>query len=124
MSAGTGFGYGRQRRRVRPYTVTMGRTAPDDPADLEIEALVEATPQGRRALPELRLEWRAIIILCREPVSIAEISARLDVPLGVGRVLVADMAAEGLVQVHRPAGAGEQPDLALLDRVLQGLHTL
>jgi hypothetical protein len=39
-------------------------------------------------------------------------------------VLVGDMADEGLVLVHRPAQAGERPDLALLERVLYGLRTL
>jgi hypothetical protein len=39
-------------------------------------------------------------------------------------VLVADMADEGLVIVHRPASPGDRPDLALLERVLYGLRTI
>ena len=53
-----------------------------------------------------------------------EVSARLDLPLGVARVLVADMADEGLVILHRPASPGDRPDLALLERVLYGLRTI
>jgi hypothetical protein len=33
------------------------------------------------------------------------------------------MADEQLVVVHRPADAGDRPDLALLKRVLYGLRT-
>jgi uncharacterized protein DUF742 len=55
---------------------------------------------------------------------VAEIAGRLDLPLGVTRVLVADMADEGLVMVHRPTQAGDRPDLALLERVLYGLRAI
>ena len=110
------------RRRVRPYAMTRGRTRPVY-ADLEIEALVSTTSQGER-MPKLTVEQRAIAGLCRDILSIAEISARLDLPLGVTRVLVGDMADEGLVMVHRPSQAGERPDLALLERVLYGLRTI
>jgi hypothetical protein len=72
----------------------------------------------------LSLERRSIALLCRDILSIAEISARLDLPLGVARVLVGDMAGEGLVTVHRPASVGDRPDLALLERVLYGLRTI
>jgi len=102
--------------------MTRGRTRPVY-ADLEIEALVSTTSQGERT-PKLTVEQRAIAGLCRDILSIAEISARLDLPLGVTRVLVGDMADEGLVMVHRPAQVGDRPDLALLERVLYGLRTI
>ena len=34
--------------------------------------------------------------------SLAEIAARMQLPLGVARVLIADMATDGLVAVHEP----------------------
>jgi Protein of unknown function (DUF742) len=52
------------------------------------------------------------------------VSARLDLPLGVARVLIGDMADEGFVILHRPTTVGDRPDLALLQRVLYGLHQL
>jgi hypothetical protein len=109
-------------RLVRPYTVTGGRTRPTY-ADLELETLVSTTSLGETS-PNLSLEWRSIALLCRDILSIAEISARLDLPLGVARVLVGDMAESGLVQVYRPAQVGDRPDRALLERVLYGLHTI
>ena len=110
------------RRRVRPYAMTGGRTQPVH-LGLEIEALVSTTSLGERT-PRLTVEQRAIAALCRDVLSVAEISARLDLPLGVTRVLVGDMADEGLVLVHRPTQAGDRPDLALLERVLYGLRTI
>ena len=77
---------------------------------------------GERS-PKLTVEQRAIIALCRDLLSVAEVSARLDLPLGVTRVLIGDMASEGLVIVHRPTSVGDRPDLALLQRVLYGLQT-
>jgi hypothetical protein len=108
-------------RLVRPYYMTGGRARPTQD-DLEIEALVSTTAMGERS-PKLTVEQRAIIALCRDLLSVAEVSARLDLPLGVTRVLVGDMATEGLVIVHRPTSVGDRPDLALLQRVLYGLQT-
>jgi hypothetical protein len=109
-------------RRVRPYAMTRGRTRPTND-DLEIEALVSTTAVGEQT-PKLTVEQRAIAALCHEILSIAEVAARLHLPLGVIRILVGDMADEHLVIVHRPTQAGDRPDLALLERVLDGLHTI
>jgi hypothetical protein len=113
---------GLQRRRVRPYAMTGGRTRPTHD-DLEIEALVSTTSVGEPT-PKLTVEQRAIAALCHDLLSIAEVSARLHLPLGVTRVLVDDLADEHLVIVYRPAHADDRPDLALLERVLYGLHTI
>jgi hypothetical protein len=109
-------------RLVRPYYMTGGRGRPTQ-VDLEIEALVSTTAMGDRA-PKLTVEQRAILALCRDLLSVAEVSARLDLPLGVTRVLIGDMASAGLVILHRPTNVGDRPDLALLQRVLYGLHQI
>jgi hypothetical protein len=113
---------GSDPRRVRPYAMTGGRTRPTGDAALEIEALVSTTSTAAPP-PKLTVEQRAIITLCRDLLSIAEVSARLHLPLGVVRILVGDMADEQLVVVHRPVHAADRPDLALLQRVLHGLRT-
>jgi len=110
------------RRRVRPYAMTGGRTRPTHDG-LEIEALVSTTSVGDRT-PTLTVEQRAIAALCHDILSIAEVSAQLHLPLGVIRVLVGDMADEQLVIVHRPAHGADRPDLALLERVLYGLRSI
>ncbi|WP_425453293.1 DUF742 domain-containing protein [Thermomonospora umbrina] len=113
---------GDRRSLVRPYTVTGGRTRPR--YDLAIEALVSAAPYPPRDVTTLTPEYRAIIDLCRSWRSVAEVSALLRLPLGVTRVLIADMAHEGLLRLHQARPADAQPDVRLLERVLSGLRKL
>jgi hypothetical protein len=107
---------------VRPYTVTRGRTEPR--SQLEIEAMVAATNHDVRRLPMLSPECQAILEVCREWRSVAEISAVLQMPLGVARVLIADMAADGLVRISQTDHAQGRPDVKLLERVLSGLRRI
>ncbi|HEX6521671.1 MAG TPA: DUF742 domain-containing protein [Streptosporangiaceae bacterium] len=107
---------------VRPYAVTRGRTEPR--YQLEIEAMVAAAPYDARDLSLLSPECQAILQLCRDWQSVAEISAVLRMPLGVARILIADMAVEGLVRVHQLNHAQGGPDVKLLERVLSGLRRL
>jgi hypothetical protein len=45
-------------------------------------------------------------------------------PLGVARILIADMGADGLVRIHQRDHAEGRPDLNLLERVLSGLRKI
>ena len=107
---------------VRPYAVTGGRTEPR--YQLEIEAMVAAAHHHERDLTVLSPESQAILGLVRDWRSVAEISAVLRMPLGVARILIADMAVEGLVRIHQLDHAQGRPDLNLLERVLSGLRKL
>jgi hypothetical protein len=107
---------------VRPYTLTGGRTEPTN-TNLPIETLVATTPAGAAVRQLLEREAEAILELCHRVVSVAEIAARLHLPLGVARVLVADLADSGYVQLHGPAPVGDRPDSTLLRRVLHGLRS-
>nr|WP_068921777.1 DUF742 domain-containing protein [Planobispora rosea] len=111
-----------QSSLVRPYAVTGGRTAPR--TQLAMEALVSSAMSIHHDLSTRTPEYQAIGALCRHVRSVAEISAMLRIPLGVTRILVADMAAEGLVQLHQPQLNAGKPDLNLLERVLSGLRRL
>ena len=112
------------RFKPRSYVYTRGRTRSN--IDLPLETLVRVTPQGQSASPRLALERKKIVALCTAPISIAEVSAHLSIPLGVARVLVGDMTEEGFLQSYKPQHAqnGERPDLKLLERVLDGLQAL
>ena len=83
-------------------------------------------PTPRPALEDP--EHRAIGEVCDGPRSVAEVAALLGVPLGVARVLIDDMADEGLIVVHRTASGGPEggdaPDLRVVERVLAGLRRL
>jgi hypothetical protein len=107
---------------VRPYAVTGGRTKPR--YQLQIEAMVAASHYEARDLSVLSPECQAILGFCRDWRSVAEVSAVLRMPLGVARVLIADMAMEGLVRVHQIDHEQGRPDINLLERVLSGLRKL
>ena len=113
---------------VRPYAVTRGRTRPR--LEIALEALVETTNRGRTGSVGTSTgnEHQFIAALCDNGLqSLAEIAARMHMPLGVARVIVADMAAEGLVAVHEPTSLEDETDAVgteLLERVLSGLRRL
>ena len=109
---------------VRPYAMTGGRTRPR--YQLAIEALVSTTADPVQLQGQLP-EHQRICQLCYEVKSVAEVSALLSLPLGVARILVADLAEAGLVAIHQPgheSDPGGQPDVTLLERVLSGLRKL
>ncbi|MEU6278077.1 DUF742 domain-containing protein [Streptomyces populi] len=108
----------------RPYAMTGGRTRPR--YQLAIEALVFTTA-APQPLDALLPEHQRICDLCRETKSVAEISALLSIPLGVARILVADLVEAGLVALNQLGGGEGQdghPNVTLLKRVLSGLRKL
>ena len=112
----------RRESIVRPYVVTGGRTHPHD--ELPIETIVSAIAAVSDLPSYAPSEAREILRLAREPMSIAELAARAGVPVGVARVLVADLAATGLVTLGRTASRDEQDNVALLERLLDGIRAL
>jgi hypothetical protein len=112
---------------VRPYAVTRGRTRPK--LEIALESLVETTDHGRRGATNggHGREHERIAALCDGRLqSLAEIAARMQLPLGVARVIIADMAFDGLLAVYEPALLDENDAVGteLLERVLSGLRRL
>jgi Protein of unknown function (DUF742) len=108
-------------RFVRQFALTQGR-ARSHGADLTLDTLVKITAVGERALPREMAERAAILELVSSPMSIAEISARVGVHLGIARVIVSDLAAAGLVAVSQAATGDGRPDLPTLERLLNDLQ--
>jgi hypothetical protein len=119
---------GDQPSLVRPYAMVRGRTRAAGEPPLPVEAIIVASidPEDAPDPAALLLERGAIVRLCRRPYSVAEVSALLALPVGVVRVLVADLSAEGFVQVNLPLDpvTGDGVDRVLLERVLAGLEAL
>jgi Protein of unknown function (DUF742) len=107
---------------LRPYLLTSGRAEPVD-QNLEIESQVLTTDLGLAAYRRLSFEYREIVRLCQDTVSVAEVAARLGLHIGVARVLVADLAALGYLVVQRPTFPYHQ-DLNLIERVIRGLEAI
>lgn len=106
-------------RLVRPYMITGGRTKTAD--NLPLEALIEANAAAGERATTLRFEPRRTFELCRRPLSVAEAAAHLGLPLGVMKVVVADLADDDLLTIHITA-TDDGPDIPLLERLLDGLN--
>ncbi|MBO2446098.1 DUF742 domain-containing protein [Actinomadura barringtoniae] len=107
----------------RPYTVTRGRTRLRADA-LNLITLLEATgvPVPRRM--RLDPEHRRVLAVCRRPVTLADLSSEIDLPVGVVRVLVDDLRDENLLRVLTPTPTGDVPDELVLRKLLHGLRAL
>jgi hypothetical protein len=114
----------REANLVRPYTLTAGRT--ETSVDLPLEAPIETLPAGQAHRWPPDDARGKIIQLCANSPSVAEISARLDLPLGVARVLVGDLVLSGYLRVHRTLTERSTRDERheLIGRTLRGLKAL
>ena len=114
----------REANLVRPYTLTAGRT--ETSVDLPLEAPIETLPAGQAHRWPPDDAKGKIIQLCANSPSVAEISARLDLPLGVARVLVGDLVLSGYLRVHRTLTERSTRDERheLIGRTLRGLKAL
>jgi Protein of unknown function (DUF742) len=108
---------------VRAYMMTGGRTVSDGER-LEFETMLSLSPIGKRRQPNFLFEQAKIAALTAdEAVSIAEISAKLRVPVGVAQVLCIDMVSEGFLEVHA-ASSNVSSDVSLLTRLINGVRAL
>ncbi len=108
---------------VRPYTLTGGRSRPFT-SGLELLTHVEALYAPDADLVGLQPEHREILSLTRTALSIAELSGRLDLPVGVVRVLVGDLLQADLVSTFEANAAFRTPDDDILLAVIDGLRAL
>ncbi|HVV09465.1 DUF742 domain-containing protein [Amycolatopsis sp.] len=105
---------------VRPYLLTGGRSRPARD-DLELITLVvTATDEIRETVSP---EQSEILRLCRRPCSVAEVSALLNLPLMVVKVLLSDLIDRGHL-IHRSPPATTTPSRQLLQAVLDGIRRL
>ncbi|MEU3568073.1 DUF742 domain-containing protein [Kitasatospora sp. NPDC036755] len=114
---------------VRPYAMTRGRTGAGEQQFDLIAVVVTELPDPTLAPdvpePPVGPEQAHILALCRgNPLSVAELAADLDLPVGVVRVLLGDLLAAGLIRVRRPVPPALLPDERILQEVIRGLRAL
>jgi Protein of unknown function (DUF742) len=119
---------GRGERVVRPYAVTAGRTRPtgeniDMAALVSVIRAVPARGAGNEDVSELGPEHVRVLRFCRSRPSAADLAAELDLPLGVVRILLADLRERGLVKIYPPASAG-LADVSILKEVADALRRI
>ncbi|MFE3196292.1 DUF742 domain-containing protein [Nocardia sp. NPDC059240] len=108
---------------VRLFAVTRGRGRVARP-DLDVATLVVDSARGiplRYSEPE----YTTIVWLCRTPLSVAEISAHLRLPMTMTKVLIGDLIDDGrLIVRSSPTSTGNIADIGLLRTVLAGIRAL
>lgn len=108
-------------RRIRAYALTGGRTRTRH--QLLVETLISVPQYDPSLADSLMPESRGLYEGARRRASVAELSVELDLPLGVVRVLLSDLASQGAVFIH-PTASAFQNDTNVLERILDGLKRL
>jgi hypothetical protein len=109
---------------VRPYVMTSGRTKPVR-GTFDLLTLVAST--GLPPSPELGLgpEHSAIVRLCEQVESVAEIAGHLQLPTITVRVLLGDLLDKGLVTVQEPHSEEDLAhDARIYEEVINGIRAL
>ena len=108
---------------VRPYAVTQGRVAPSG-SEFDLVAFVVATMPELPPSPHLHPEHHAIVAACWEPMSVVELASKLDLSIGVVRVLLSDLRSAGLIALYEPPADTQGHDIDVLKAVVNGLRAL
>ncbi|MFG2071906.1 Protein of unknown function [Nonomuraea maritima] len=105
---------------VRPYALIRGRTrSSGDAFDLVATVRTIGDPPD-----DSGPEQQHILRAARNPISVADLVAELDLPIGVVRVLLGDMRDHGLISVTSPAAGGARSNERILKEVINGLRAL
>ena len=125
---GSGQQMARPELRSRGASL-RGDRRPDRAGDGElldlIAVVVEAGPaDGDDDRIGLSPEHRRILSLCKQPATVADVASDTGLPLGVVRVLIADLIVASRITVLPQRAATDQPSAELLREVLHGLRAL
>ncbi|MCZ9347503.1 DUF742 domain-containing protein [Streptomyces sp. TRM76130] len=108
---------------VRPYAMVRGRTR-NEGYFFDLVAFVMATADTLQHEVEMQPEHRAILTLCRRPRPVGEVAARMNLPVGVVRVLLGDLFNARAIRVRQPADPAARPSVHMIREVLEGLRAL
>jgi hypothetical protein len=104
---------------VRPFIMTGGRTRAQR-RDLRLETMLRS--RLVEAPSHLPSEQAAILACCREPISVAEVSAALGLVVGVVAVIACDLVEAGALEVHHTDPVEIQLDV--LNRMIERVRAL
>ena len=107
--------------RARPFTLTNGRTEPS--ASFDLMTLVVASEDAAVSSDRLGIDHGPVFDLCGSPISVAEVAARLRLPVTVAKILLADLTDLGVLVTRAPTTLAET-DLTTLEAVRDGLRAL
>lgn len=103
------------------FVITNGRALPPD-HQYEHTTLVMAAPDASGAARTLSPEVGQVLDLITEGfLSVAEVAGHTHLPLGIVRILLAQLEEDSLILVRRPVPRAERVDRELVSAVLEGL---
>ncbi|AEN10626.1 MULTISPECIES: DUF742 domain-containing protein [unclassified Streptomyces] len=105
------------------FVITGGHALPPD-HEYGHTTLVTAGEGASAAARTLSPEARQVMDLVSDGfLSVAEVAGHTHLPLGIVRILLAQMEGSGLIIVRKPVPRAERADRELLSAVLDGLKT-
>lgn len=105
---------------TRPYVVTGGNTHVE--GSVAIETLVETVPASAEGL---RFEKQQLAQLASSsPLSVAELSAHLRMPIGTTMVLVGELIGSGTLRSHQTSASSDLSDLNIMTRIINRVREL
>jgi DNA-binding transcriptional ArsR family regulator len=107
---------------VRPYALVRGRTKPTGDV-LDVISMIYSLRMSAPDPADLEPEHLAVLRQCGLPMCVADLASALDLPLGVIRILLADLRDRGLIEIQRPRPE-RLTDVRLLREVADGLRRL
>ncbi len=105
----------------RLYVITRGRSGA---SETEVIDLVTLIVSQVGPTPGMQPEHSAILRMCQSPLSVAEISAYLHLPVSVVTVLVTDLLADSRVEARALVARAQLPEPSLIEAVMHGLQKL
>jgi len=107
---------------VRPYALAAGATEAAT-EEFDLIAVVMASRPAAAGDAALGSASARILQHCQEPLSVVDLSARMSLPVGVVRALLAQLAARDLIR-RRPPGPATKPSEETFKAVIHGLRAL
>jgi hypothetical protein len=106
---------------VRLYALTRGRTRS---ARYDLDLITLVTAGSRTDTDRLAPEYQRVLSVCTSPQSVAEVSAKVDLPLGVVQVLLGDLIEQNYLVTQSNWTPTDIPSLDMLQKVLNGIYKL
>ncbi len=105
--------------RLRPFVITKGKTASQ--ADVRVETLVQSSVAHAAA----RFEKKKLLSMTGgHPISVAELSSHLGLPIGTTMTLVSEMIDEGLLEAHATMETSTAANIDIMTRIIKRVREL
>jgi len=104
---------------TRPYVVTGGNTRVE--GSVAVETLVETVDLESA---NLRFEKGRVVELASSPLSVAELSAHLKMPIGTTMVLVGELIGDGQLRQHQTLSGSNLSELNIMTRIINRVRDL